>query len=164
MVKTPSPFAEIATAQLKPLWQACAVDGLPIVLKNGLPQDIRNLIRMAPGLKVVMSHFAGVWDNFFEERLAIAASEPTVYIDAGAATYQHRYPFSESQAKMQLAVELVGADKIAWGSDYPRPGLVVDSSYKQQLEFITVCCDFLNDTQRQAILGGTAQKVYRWED
>ena len=31
--------------------------------------------------------------------------------------------------------------KIVWGSDYHRPGLVADASYKQQLEFITVECD-----------------------
>ena len=58
---------------------------------------------------------------------------------------------------------MVGANKIAWGSDYPRPPLVADSSYKQQLEFITVECDFLTDSQRQQILAGTALSVYQWD-
>ena len=60
-------------------------------------------------------------------------------------------------------MEAVGAEKISWGSDYPRPGLVVDASYKQQLEFITVECDFLSEEQQHQILGGTALNVYKWD-
>jgi len=166
LVKTPSPFDEIATPRLQPLWQACASDGLPVVLKNGTPQDIRKLVKLAPGLKIVESHFAGFLGGSreeWEERLRIAASEPDVYVDAGAITFRYKYPFPESQQALQHAVDICGADKISWGSDYPRPGLVVDASYKQQLEFITVECDFLSEEQRAAILGGTADKVYCWE-
>ena len=64
---------------------------------------------------------------------------------------------------MRDAVGMVGADKIAWGSDYPRPGLVADASYKQQLEFITVECDFMSEQQRAQIPGGTALRVYQWD-
>ena len=95
--------------------------------------------------------------------LNIAASFPNVTIDSGALTYRQRYPFSLAKEKLHEAVEIVGADKIAWGSDYPRPGLVADASYKQQLEFITIECDFLTEEQRQQILGGTALRVYQWD-
>ena len=55
------------------------------------------------------------------------------------------------------------AGKIASGADYPRPSLMIEASYKQQLEFITVECDFLSEEQRQQILGGTALQVYKWD-
>ncbi|MHB1356532.1 MAG: amidohydrolase family protein [Anaerolineae bacterium] len=57
----------------------------------------------------------------------------------------------------------MGADKIAWGSDYPRPPLHADNSYKQQLEFITTECRFLTAEQRDQILFRTALRVYQWD-
>ncbi|MFH1085348.1 MAG: amidohydrolase family protein [Chloroflexota bacterium] len=164
LVITPSRFPEVATLKLEPLWRACAERGLPVVVKNGDPAEIRSLIKMAPGLKLVLSHFAGAWGDQGEyaERLKIVAGSENVFIDAGALTYRLRAPFTKAQERLHAAVEAVGAAKIAWGSDYPRPGLIWDASYKQQLEFVTVECDFLSDADRAQILGGTALKVYLW--
>jgi len=166
LVKTPDPFPEVATSKLEPMWRACAERGLPIVLKNGAPDEIRRLIKLVPDLKIVFSHFAGSSgpQEDYEARLAITADSPNVYIDSGGFTFRQRHPFHQAQERLQAAIEAVGADKIAWGSDYPRPGLVVDSSYKQQLEFITVDCDFLSDEQRQQLLSGTALRIYSWDD
>jgi len=138
---------------------------LPVALKNGAPDEIRRLIKLVPDLKIILSHFAGLSGpkEDYEARIKIAADSPNVYIDSGGFTFRQRYPFHQVQESLQAAVEAVGASKIAWGSDYPRPGLVVDASYKQQLEFITVECDFLSEEQRQQILGGTALQLYKWD-
>ena len=126
---------------------------------------MRRLIAAVPDIRLVCSHFAGVLEDpeDYEEKLRLAASEPYVIIDSGALTYLQRYPFPLAKEKLHEAVERVGASKIAWGSDYPRPGLIADSSYKQQIEFITIDCDFLTDEQREQILGGTALRVYQWD-
>lgn len=165
LVKTPNPFPEMAVPALLPLWEACAERGLPIVLKNGLPDDIRKLLKMVPELKIVWSHFAGRSGpaDQYRERLEMTASLPNMTIDAGGMTFREPYPFTRAQEALHEVVELVGADKIAWGSDYPRPGLVADCSYKQQLDFITVECDFLTDEQREQLLSGTALRVYQWD-
>jgi len=164
LVKTPAPFPEIATPGLEPLWRACAERGLPVVLKNGDPKEVHRLIKLAPDLKIVLSHFAGSSGpkEDYDERVRIVANSPNVYIDSGGFTYGHRHPFPQAKETLQAALEVVGAGKISWGSDYPRPGLVVDASYKQQLEFITIECDFLSEEQRQQILSGTALQVYKW--
>jgi len=166
LVKTPSPFAEIATPTLMPLWERCADRGLPIVLKNGAPADVQNLVNKLPDLKIVLSHFCGAFGpkDEYDQRLDIIASSENTYADAGALTFRHRCPFTESQERLHAAVEKIGADRICWGSDYPRPGLVADASYKQQLEFITIDCDFLSEEQREWILGKTALGVYQWDD
>ncbi len=167
LVKTPDPLPEIALPKLMPIWQACAERGLPVVLKNGTPSEARKLITAVPNLKIVFSHFAGgIFDGeqLYRERMAILASEPNVYVDSGALTYRQRYPFPRAKEMLHEAVEKIGAGKIAWGCDYPRTGLVWDASYKQQLEFITIECDFLTPEQREQILGGTALKVYKWDD
>jgi L-galactono-1,5-lactonase len=165
LVKTPHPFPEIALPQLWPLWEACAERGLPVVLKDGANADVRRLIAAVPRLKLVLSHFAGVFGppDDHREKLEIVASSPNVTIDAGAITFRQRYPFERAQDLLQEAVEVVGADKIAWGSDYPRPGLVADNSYRQQLDFVQEECGFLTPAQRDWILGGTALRVYCWE-
>jgi len=166
LIKTPSPFPDLVTPRLVTLWQACAERGLPLVLKNGAPDTVRQLVEAVPSLKIVFSHFAGVSgpEQEYRERLAIAADSPNVYIDSGGLTFQHRYPFTRCQEMLHEAVERAGASKISWGSDYPRPGLVADASYKQQLEFITIECAFLSDAQRDEILSGTALRVYQWDD
>ncbi len=165
LVKTPSPFPDIATRALMPVWEACAERGLPVVLKNGDPATVRGLMTAVPTLKVVFSHFAGASASLdeFRERLAIVADSPNATIDSGGLTYRHRYPFPRCQELLHKAVEKVGAGKIAWGSDYPRPGLVAEASYKQQLEFITIECSFLSDDDRAEILAGTALRVYAWD-
>ena len=166
LVKTPDPFPEIATSRLESMWRACAERGLPVVLKNGDPDEIRRLIKLAPDLKIVFSHFAGSSgpQEDHQERIRIAADFPNVYIDTGGAAYRHRYPFPKVQERLQAALDVISAEKLAWGSDYPRPSLIVDSSYKQQLELITIECDFLTEEQRHQILGGTALRIYNWDN
>ncbi len=166
LVKTPDPFSEIATSKLEPMWRACAEQGLPIALKNGAPDEICRLVKLVPNLKIILSHFAGCAgpQADSEERIKIVADSPNVYIDSGGFTFRQRHPFFQAQEILEAAVQAVGADKIAWGSDYPRPGLVVDASYKQQLEFITVECGFLSEEQQQQLLSGTALRVYQWDN
>jgi L-galactono-1,5-lactonase len=166
LVKTPDPLPAIAVPALLPMWRECAARGLPVVLKNGAPDDIRRLTDAVPDLKVVLSHFAGCFgpEEEYAQRLQIAAEHPNVSIDAGALTYRQRYPFPGARERLRRALRVVGADKIAWGSDYPRPPLVADASYKQQLEFVTTDCDFLMDAERESILAGTALRVYCWQD
>ena len=166
LVKTPQPYPRIAVSELLPLWEACAEAGLPVVLKNGDPADIRELVRQVPRLKIVLSHFAGCFGSQeeYRERLDIVAASGNVFIDSGALTYRQRYPFSEAKERLRLALGIVGADRICWGSDYPRPGLVADNSYKQQLEFITDECDFLSPEEQGLILGGTASHLYCWDE
>ena len=166
VVNTPNPIPEIAVPRLMPLWNACAERGLPVVVQNGVPKDVRRLVDAVPDLKVVFSHFCAAGFGPEEEhleRLAIVASSPNVYTDTGALTHRQRYPFQQGKETLLRAFEHISARDIMWGSDYPRPPLVADASYKQQFEFITIECDFLDDDQRERMLSGTALEVYPWE-
>ena len=164
LVKTPQPFPELNLAQLMPFWRACAEQRLPVVLKDGAPAEVERLLRAVPQIKIVLSHFAGCSgaESDYRRRLELAAAWQNVTIDAGALTYQQNYPFVQAQERLHQALEVVSADKIAWGSDYPRPQLHADNSYKQQLAFIQEECRFLSAEQREKLLCGTALKVYLW--
>jgi predicted TIM-barrel fold metal-dependent hydrolase len=148
-----------------PLWRACAERGLPVIVQNGVPADVRALVEAVPDLAVVFAHFCGAGfgpEADYQQRLAIVASSPNVYTDTGALAHRQRYPFAQAKVTLQRALERIRAEDILWGSDYPRPGLVADASYKQQLEFVTVECDFMSAVQRDRILGGTALAIYPW--
>jgi L-galactono-1,5-lactonase len=164
LVKTPEPFAELATFNLLPFWHKCSEQNLPVVLKDGAPSEVNRLLSQVPGIKLILSHFAGSFGSEadYRARLEIAASWDNVTIDTGALTYKQAYPFVRAQERLQQALEVVGAHKMAWGSDYPRPSLHADNSYKQQLEFITSECRFLSTEQREQLLFRTALRVYRW--
>jgi len=165
LVKTPQPFPELCLSQLMPFWEACAERQLPVVLKDGAPEEVERLLKAVPRLKVVLSHFAGCSgpQEDYRRRLELAAGWPNVTIDTGALTYQQNYPFTQAQERLHQALEVVGAEKIAWGSDYPRPQLHADNSYKQQLAFIQEECRFLSARQREWILAETALRVYQWD-
>jgi predicted TIM-barrel fold metal-dependent hydrolase len=54
-------------------------------------------------------------------------------------------------------VDLVGAEKIMWGSDYP--GTLTRFTYPQTLEWVRSYCNFLSAEEMSAVLGGTAEAV-----
>ena len=165
LVKTPDPFPDIVTPALQPVWDACAERGLPVVLRTARPRPWARSWRRRRGSGGVLPLCRGVGpDRDLSRAPAHRGGPPNVTLDSGGLTYRHRYPFPHPKELLHEAVETVGAEKIAWGSDYPRPGLVVEASYQQQLDFFTIECDFLTDAQREAIFSGTALRVYRWEE
>jgi predicted TIM-barrel fold metal-dependent hydrolase len=91
LVKTPDPFPEIATLKLESMWRACAERGLPVVLKNGAPDEILRLVKLAPDLKIVLSHFAGASgpQGDYQKRISIAADSSNSAIPSS----RHRSAF-----------------------------------------------------------------------
>ena len=68
------------------------------------------------------------------------------------------YPYVAAQAWLRRAVDLIGADKIMWGTD--APGLLTSGSYPQLLNWLRRHCDFLSSRQKAQILGENAARVY----
>lgn len=125
------------------------------------------LVERVPGLTIVIDHLAvppirtgqmGDW----AAQMAVAAGFPNVYAKvSGLVTAADRELWTSADLKpyVDFAVEKFGADRLMFGSDWPVCTLA--ASYDQWWRAI-------NDILRQyppsavdAILGGTAQKVYR---
>ena len=68
------------------------------------------------------------------------------------------YPFHLAQAYIRRAVDLIGADKLMWGSD--APGLLTSGTYPQLLNYLRRHCDFLSGEDMAGVLGGNAWRVY----
>ena len=67
------------------------------------------------------------------------------------------YPWKESEPTIKECVERIGADRLMWGTDMPLTTRFC--TYRQALNQFTLHCDFLSDSERADILGGTAARV-----
>jgi len=67
-------------------------------------------------------------------------------------------PFSSVGKYLRRAVELIGIDKLLWGSDIP--GTLVHATYPQLLHYIERSCDFLSPADRRKLLGQNAMAAY----
>lgn len=67
------------------------------------------------------------------------------------------YPFTAEHETLRRVVDHVGADRLLWGSDFPVSA--VDLSYRQTIEVVREHCDFLSETELDAVLGGTLARL-----
>ena len=139
---------------------------LSIDLDEGTTQvdEMREVARAYPEMTIAMGHFAMANREGWIGQLRLA-EEPNIYVECGGITWLFRDdgpPFHGAQEAFRIAVGEVGSDKLMWGSDYPRT--MVDFTYEQTLAFLRDGCDFLSDNQRKAILGGTAKRLFGFEE
>lgn len=68
------------------------------------------------------------------------------------------YPYAAAHEYIQRAAELIGAEKIMWGTD--APGLLTSGSYRQLLNYVKRHCNFLSAKEMADVLGLNALRVY----
>jgi len=125
---------------------------------------MREVARAFPDLIITIGHFAMAGRDGWLKQLSLG-EEANVYIESGGITWLFRHegpPFPGAQEAFRMAVEVVGAEKLMWGSDFPRT--LVDFTYEQTLDFLIGGCDYLTADQRSAILGGTAAKLFGFDE
>ena len=67
------------------------------------------------------------------------------------------YPWTESEDSIKECVDRIGAYRLIWGTDMPLTTRY--ATYRQALNQFKLHCAFLSDSERAAILGGTAARV-----
>lgn len=130
---------------------------------------VRGIIERHPQLRVVIAHLCQPnpaaeqderrWDAW-KDQVALARF-PNVYLDTAALPaylVDEGYPFSSARRYIQMAVDLVGPDKIMWGTDVP--GLLTVATYRQLVELGRVHTDFLSAEEQKKIMGLNAAEVY----
>jgi predicted TIM-barrel fold metal-dependent hydrolase len=108
------------------------------------PEIIYPLILSFPGLKLVCAHWGGGLP-FYALMPEVKEAFSNVYFDTAAT------PFLYKPQIFKHVVDIVGSDKILFGSDYPllSPKRIID-----QLESVE-----LSPEDRDKILGGNARKL-----
>lgn len=134
---------------------------LSITLAPGDRQvgEMEEVIGECPGLKVAVGHFGMVTCNGWLEQIRLAR-HPNVMIESGGITWLFNsefYPFNGAVKAIREAADMVGIDKLMWGSDYPRT--ITAITYRMSYDFI-LKSDLLTHDEKRAFLSGNASRFY----
>ena len=102
-------------------------------LQTDMMQEIINIF---PNLRIAIGHFGMVTRENWIEQIRLARNK-NVFIESGGITWLFNYefyPFRSAVSAINEAAELVGFEKLMWGSDYPRTMTAI--TYKMSLDFI----------------------------
>lgn len=125
-------------------------------LQNG---EIKEVIEECPRLKIAIGHFGMVTAPGWEDQIKLALND-NVMIESGGITWlfnKEFYPFNGAVRAIREDIDMVGADKLMWGSDYPRT--ITAITYKMSYDFILKTND-LTDREKRLFLGENAEKFY----
>jgi uncharacterized protein len=112
------------------------------------PWDLYELIRSFPETKFILAHWGGgLWWYQLLKREVREVLKNT-YVDTAAS------PFLFLPEIYRYAIDILGVDKILFGSDYP---LLTLDRYLKELKDARVAA-----ADRLAILGVNAQRMLRW--
>ena len=142
---------------------------LSITLADGAEQmaQLREVIRECPRLKIAIGHLgmanppqSPCWENdVWREQIQLARHE-NVMIESGGITWLYNsefYPYPSAIRAIREAADLVGWEKLMWGSDYPRT--ITAITYRMSYDFITRSSE-LNDEEKRLFLGENAHRFY----
>lgn len=148
-----------------PVWQYCQDNGLPIcaqVSPKGLGM-LRDMMDRFPGVAIVLDHVgrpdlsSGPPYPDAQGALDLAAAYPQVTVKITPAVLRM---CSEGQASAETFLPMVvaayGADRIAWGSNYPASS----GSLSEIAEACESALSFLSADDLAKVMGGNALRLY----
>ncbi len=150
-------------ARLLPVYEHMAAHGkyLSVDLAEGDEQavELENIIKGFPGLKVAIGHFGMPTRGGWPSQLNLCRYE-NVMLESGGIIWLYRdegYPFDNAIGAILEARDVVGIEKLMWGSDWPRT--MVDFTYRQSLDFVRES-EALTQDEKDLFLGGNAERFY----
>ena len=137
---------------------------LSVTLSDGDMQvgELREVIQECPHLKMAIGHFGMPVAKGWEEQLLLCRKE-NVYLESGGITWLYNsefYPFPSAIRVIRQAIDTVGADKLMWGSDYPRT--ITAITYRMSYDFV-VKSNELTDKEKRLFLGENARSFYGFD-
>lgn len=126
--------------------------------------EMAEVIRECPALKVAIGHFGMVTTPSFQSQVKLANCGPNVMVESGGITWLYNsefYPYPSAIRSIREASDLVGMDKLMWGSDYPRT--ITAITYKMSYDFVCKSKEF-TDEEKALFLGKNAEKFYGFKD
>ncbi len=121
--------------------------------------QVEEIVSAFPDLKIAIGHFGMVTTPRWLEQIKLAR-HPNVMIESGGITWLFNsefYPFRGAVRAIREAADLVGIDKLMWGSDYPRT--ITAITYKMSYDFV-LRSDLLTDEEKRLFLGENAIRFY----
>lgn len=138
---------------------------LSIDLADGDMQvgELEEVITECPDLKIAIGHFGMVTTKGWTSQIKLARHD-NVMIESGGITWlfnKEFYPFKGAVKAIKEAADLVGIEKLMWGSDYPRT--ITAITYRMSYDFVLKSKE-LTDCEKELFLGKNAQAFYGFKD
>ena len=125
--------------------------------------EINEVIQECPNLKIAIGHFGMVTTEGWEDQIRLAQNK-NVMIESGGITWLFNsefYPFDGAVKAIRQAIDMVGADKLMWGSDYPRT--ITAITYRMSYDFV-IKSSMLTDEEKRLFLAGNAKRFYGFSE
>ena len=134
---------------------------LSLTLADGDLQvrEVEEMIEECPRLRIAIGHFGMPTIEGWQEQIKLARHE-NVMIEAGGITWLYNsefYPFPSAIQAIREAADLVGMEKLMWGSDYPRT--ITAITYRMSYDFV-VKSQELTEQEKALFLGENARRFY----
>lgn len=162
---------------MDPIWNAVAERGLEVIIDPGAPgnagyqvEAFAALATRFPATRFVIEHLGYLLASQESDRDALArrrqllelALRPNVWLGLSAVPIllDEVYPCPRAVALLREAVDLVGAQKLLWGSDLP---ITLNlHTYRQLVDTVRrEAASFLSAAQCRQILHDNAQTVFK---
>ena len=121
--------------------------------------EMKEVIAECPHLKIAIGHFGMPTIEGWETQIQLAEA-PNVYVEAGGITWLYNsefYPFPSAVQAIKKAADMVGMEKLMWGSDYPRT--ITAITYRMSYDFIIKSKE-LSEEDKERFLGLNAAQFY----
>jgi hypothetical protein len=137
-----------------------------MILSMCLADDENQIAQMAeviqecPNLKVAIGHFGMPNTSSFRSQVMLARQGQNVMVESGGITWLYNsefYPFPTAIRHIREAADLVGWDRLMWGSDYPRT--ITAITYRMSYDFVEKSLE-LTDSEKAMFLGRNAKEFY----
>lgn len=125
--------------------------------------EMEDIIAECPDLKIAIGHFGMVTKPDWQKQILLARHK-NVMIESGGITWLFNdefYPFKGAIKAIREAADLVGYEKLMWGSDYPRT--ITAITYKMSYDFITKS-EEISESDKRLFLGLNAQAFYGFKN
>ncbi|MBP5513526.1 MAG: amidohydrolase [Bacteroidaceae bacterium] len=133
--------------------------------------ELREVVQECPELKVAIGHLGMAdppqtppWENDSWRRQIMLARYPNVRVESGGITWLYNsefYPFPSAIRAIREAADMVGMEKLMWGSDYPRT--ITAITYRMSYDFVVKSTE-LTERDKALFLGENAQRFYGFKD
>ena len=126
--------------------------------------EMGDVIKECQNLKVAIGHFGMVTTPFFQSQVKLAALGPNVMVESGGITWLYNsefYPYPSAIKSIREAADLVGMDRLMWGSDYPRT--ITAITYKMSYDFVLKSNELTHE-EKALFLGENAMQFYGFKE
>lgn len=125
--------------------------------------EMEEIISECPYLKIAIGHFGMVTKPDWKKQIMLARHK-NVMIESGGITWLFNdefYPFRSAVRAINEAADLVGFEKLMWGSDYPRT--ITAITYKMSYDFVIKSKE-LEERSKKLFLGENAKAFYGFKN